>query len=116
MSLDRTERVLQLTLAEFGRLKQQTVADAELKRVKDQMKSNIVLGMESSGSRMNNLARQQMYYGRFIAVDEIVQEIDRITPDDVQRLARELFQPEKMALTLLGNLGSMKIGRGELAC
>ncbi len=36
------------------------------------MKSNIVLGLESSSSRMSNLARQQMYFGRFFAVDEIV--------------------------------------------
>ena len=116
MSLDKTERVLQLTLAELRRLKGEPVADAELKRAKDQMKSNIVLGLESSGSRMNNLARQQMYYGRFVGVEEVVGEIDRVTSDDVQRLANELFRSEAMALTLLGNLGAMKVERTDLAC
>jgi predicted Zn-dependent peptidase len=52
MSLDKTERVLALTLAELRRLKQHAVSPAELKRAKDQMKSNIVLGLESSSSRM----------------------------------------------------------------
>ncbi len=116
MSLDKTERVLQLTLAELRRLKEEAVSAAELKRAKDQMKSNIVLGLESSGARMNNLARQQMYYGRFIPIDEVVAEIDRVTPDDVQRLANELFRPDAMALTLLGNLGAMKIERADLMC
>lgn len=116
MSLDKTERVLELTLLELRRLKQQVVAGSELKRAKDQMKSNIVLGLESSSSRMNNLARQQMYFGRFFTVDEIVHEIDRVTPTDVQRLANQLFRPELMALTLLGNLGPMKIDRSQLAC
>ena len=116
MSLDRTERVLQLTLLELRRLKGEEVTAAELKRAKDQMKSNMVLGLESSGSRMSNLARQQMYYGRFIAIDEVVAEIDRVTPAEIQRLANELFRPESMALTLLGNLGPMKIERADLMC
>jgi predicted Zn-dependent peptidase len=116
MSHDKTDRVLDLTLLELKRLKQEKVSDAELKRAKDQMKSNIVLGLESSSSRMSNLARQQMYFGRFFSVDEIVHEIDRVTPDDVQRLANQLFQPDAIALTLLGNLGPMKIERSRLDC
>ena len=116
MSLDRTDRVLDLTLLELRRLKNEQVSASELKRAKDQMKSNIVLGLESSSSRMNNLARQQMYFGRFFSVDEVVAEIDRVTPDDVQRLANQLFQADLIALTLLGNLGPMKIDRSRLAC
>ena len=116
MSLDKTERVLALTLAELTRLKTDAVSDAELKRAKDQMKSNIVLGLESSSSRMSNLARQQMFFGRFIPVDEIVREIDAVTPDDTQRIANLLFRPEVLALTLLGNLGPMKIERQSLTC
>ena len=116
MSLDKTERVLELTLAELRRLKNETVAEAELKRVKDQMKSNIVLGLESSASRMSNLARQQLYFGRLFPVDEVVAEIDRVTTDRVQELANQLFVQENLALTLLGNLGPMKIDRSQLAC
>ena len=57
-----------------------------------------------------------MYFGRFFGVDEITREIDAVTPDAVQALAQRLFQPEALALTLLGNLGAMKIERGDLAC
>ncbi len=116
VSLDKAQRALALTLAELRRLKVESVGEAELKRARDQMKSNIVLGLESSSSRMSNLARQQMYFGRFFTVDEIVHEIDRVTPGDIQRLANELFRSEAIAVTLLGNLGSMKIERGDLVC
>jgi predicted Zn-dependent peptidase len=116
MSADRAERVIQLTLAEFRRLKSEPVGDAELKRAKDQMKSNIVLGLESSGSRMSNLARQQMYYGRFVPVEEIVSAIDAVTPPDIERVANGLFSTEAVALTLLGPLGNMTISRDALAC
>ncbi len=115
-SVDKTQRVIELTLAELSRLKQETVPEAELKRAKDQLKSNIVLGLESSSSRMSNLARQQMYFGRFFGVDEITEQIDAVTPADVQQIAQQLFRPEAMALTLLGNLGTMKIEREQLAC
>jgi predicted Zn-dependent peptidase len=115
-SVDKTQKVLQLTLKELRRLKEEAVSDVELKRAKDQLKSNMVIGLESSGSRMTNLARQQMYFGRFFGVDEMMEEIDAVTTADVQELAQELFQPETMALTLLGNLGTMKVERGDLAC
>jgi predicted Zn-dependent peptidase len=115
-SVDKTKKVLQLTLQELCRLKEETVSGGELKRAKDQLKSNMVIGLESSGSRMANLARQQMYFGRFFGVDEIMEGIEAVTTADVQQLAQELFRPEVMALTLLGNLGSMKVEREDLAC
>jgi predicted Zn-dependent peptidase len=115
-SADKTEKVLELTLQELRRLKEEMVSDIELKRAKDQLKSNMVIGLESSGSRMANLARQQMYFGRFFGVDEMMEEIEAVTPENVQMLAQELFKPEALALTLLGNLGTMKIERLDLAC
>ena len=115
-SVDKTEKVLRLTLEELRRLKEETVSEAELKRAKDQLKSNMVIGLESSGSRMSNLARQQMYFGRFFGVDEIIEEIEAVTIADIQDLAQRLFRPEAIALTLLGNLGSMKVERQDLAC
>jgi predicted Zn-dependent peptidase len=115
-SVDKTEKVLQLTLQELRRLKEETVSDVELKRAKDQLKSNMVIGLESSGSRMANLARQQMYFGRFFGVDEIMHEIEAVTTTDIQELANELFRQDAIALTLLGNLGTMKVEREDLAC
>jgi predicted Zn-dependent peptidase len=115
-AVDKTEKVLQLTMQELRRLKEDTVSETELKRAKDQLKSNMVIGLESSGSRMANLARQQMYFGRFFGVDEITQQINAVTPADIQSLAQELFRPEAIALTLLGNLGEMKVEREDLAC
>ena len=115
-AVDKTREVLALTLGELSRIKTELVTDEELKRAKDQSKGNMVLGLESSGSRMSNLARQQMYHGRFFSVDDITTEIDRVTSADIQRLAQQLLQPENLALTLLGNLGPLKIDRSDLAC
>jgi predicted Zn-dependent peptidase len=115
-SAEKAPEVLKLTLEEIRRLKEDTVPEAELKRAKDQLKSNIVLGLESSSSRMSNLARQEMYFGRFFSVEEIIEQVEAITPGDVQSLAQALFRPETVALTMLGNLGGLAVDRAALAC
>jgi predicted Zn-dependent peptidase len=115
-SASNTTEVLKLTLAEFTRIKVEPVAPEELDRAKNQIKGNMVIGLESSSSRMSSLARQQMYWGRFFSIDEITTEIDRVTAADLQRLAGQLLQPESLALTLLGNLGELKLTRADLAC
>ncbi|MEO6924427.1 MAG: pitrilysin family protein [Bryocella sp.] len=115
-SAENAREVLRLTLAELARIKDEPVSEEELDRARNQSKGNMVIGLESSGARMSNLARQQMYHGRFFAVDEITAEIDRVTAADIQRLARQLLVPETMALTLLGNLGSLKITAADLIC
>jgi len=115
-SADNVQQVLQLTLAELTRIQQEPVTAEELDRARNQIKGNMVLGLESSGSRMSSLARQQMYWGRFFSIDEITAEIDRVTLADIQRLARQLLQHDQLALTLLGNLGPLKLTRADLAC
>jgi predicted Zn-dependent peptidase len=115
-AVDKTREVLDLTLAEFSRIKTELVSEEELKRAQDQLKGNMVLGLESSSSRMSNLARQQMYFGRFFTVDDITDEVNRVTREDVQQLANDLIHQDKLALTLLGNLGGLKIERESLVC
>ncbi|HEV2644891.1 MAG TPA: pitrilysin family protein [Acidobacteriaceae bacterium] len=115
-SVEKITEVLELTLVELRRLKEEPVAEAELKRAKDQLKSNIVLGLESSSSRMSNLARQEIYFGRFFSVEQIVAEVEAVDAATIQTLARELFRSEAIALTILGNLGKLAVDRKQLAC
>ena len=115
-AVENTREVLALTLAELTRLKHEPVSEDELRRVKEQLKTNMVLGLESSGARMNSLARQQMFYGRFFTTDEITAEVDRVSAADIARLANELLRPEGLTLTLLGNLGKLTVDRSDLVC
>ncbi|WP_263378491.1 M16 family metallopeptidase [Granulicella paludicola] len=115
-SAENTKQVLALTLAEFARMKQEPVSTEELDRARNQIKGNMVLGLESSSSRMSSLARQQMYWGKFFSLDEITAEIDRVTVEDLQRLANDLLKADQLTLTLLGNLGPLKLTRDDLTC
>ncbi len=103
-------------VSELRQLKENPIADEELKRAKDQLKGSLMLSLESSTARMSNLARQEMYYDHFVSMDEIIQRIQAVTQEDLLASANELFRPELIAVTVLGNLNGLKITRDSLAC
>ena len=115
-SVESAPKVVDSVLKEFRALKQEQVSDEELRRAKDHLKGSLMLGLESTGSRMSNLARQEMYFGRFFTLDELLESIETVTADDVRRIAQTFFDPGQIALTLLGNLGKLKLTRENLAC
>src|SRR3972149_2203982 len=74
----------------------------EIKRVKNQMKGNLMLGLESTSNRMSRIARDEIYSGRFYTTDDIINEINRITPSQIQGLLYDLFKSEYLSLAILG--------------
>jgi predicted Zn-dependent peptidase len=116
MSLESTRNVVDSILAEFKELKSGPIPAEELRRAKDQLKGSLMLSLESSTSRMSNLARQQMYFERFLTMDETIAQIEKVTEDEVCEMSNYLFQPDKIALTVLGNLDGLKLGRENMVC
>ena len=115
-SVESAPKVVASIMKEFRQLKGEPVNDEELRRAKDHLKGSLMLSLESTSSRMSNLARQEMYFGRFFSLDEMVEAIETVTAEDVQRIAQTFFDPKQIALTVLGNLDGFKIGREDLAC
>jgi predicted Zn-dependent peptidase len=115
-SADKTLEMLDLVMAEFTALKETLLTEEELHRAKEQVKGNILLGLESSGSRMSNLARQEMYFKHFFSVEEVLERLDAVTADQVQTMAQKLFIAERIAVTLLGRLDGIKLHRSRLIC
>ena len=115
-SADKTLKMLELVMAEFRALKESLLTEEELHRAKEQVKGNILLGLESSGSRMSNLARQEMYFNHFFSVEEVLDRLDAVTADQVQTMAQKLFISERIAVTLLGRLDGLKLRRSNLIC
>ena len=87
-----------------------------MQRAKDQLKGSIMLGLESTSSRMSNLARHQMYFGRILGLDEMIQKIEAVTAQEIMKLSQEFFQTDRIALTVLGRLNGLKVSRKMLAC
>jgi predicted Zn-dependent peptidase len=102
-SLDSVDEVVRLTLEEIRRLRGDTLPAEELRRSKDHLKGSLMLSLESTGSRMNHLARQEIYFGRQFGLDEITTGIEAVEAQDVQRVANDLFGGSLHA-SVLGNL------------
>ena len=115
-SLESAKLVVDCVMKEFAELKQETVPPEELRRAKDHLKGSLMLSLESTSSRMSNLARQEMHFKRFFSLDELVESIEKVTADEVQRVAQDFFKAENVALTVLGNLQGLKITREDLVC
>jgi len=115
-SVASVPKVIQSIMQEFHDLKENAVSPEDLQRANDQLKGGIMLGLESTASRMSNLARQEMYFGRFLTLDEMIQKIEAVTAAEITAIAKEFFRTENVALTVLGRLNGLKVGRKMLAC
>jgi len=109
-------QVIDLTIKEFRAMKESPVSTEELLRAKNHLKGSLMLSLESTTSRMSNLARQELYFGRFYSLDEILASIEAVTLDGVQSLAQVLFRTEQIAVTVLGPLNGFTLDRARLAC
>ncbi len=101
--------VVRLVLKEFRKITEEGITPAEELRVKNQIKGSLVLSLESSNSHMSRLARQEIYYGKYLSMDDIIKGVEKVTADQVQQLAQQLFSPNAIALTILGPLSKTEV-------
>jgi len=101
VSRKKLREVLDLIIKEMEGLKD-SITDDDLTRAKNQVKGNIILGLESSSNRMNNIARQEIYYGRYYSPKDVIKEIESVRLEDVKELADRTIQRQYFALTVYG--------------
>jgi predicted Zn-dependent peptidase len=102
-------RVIELVCKEIRRLRRNGIDRRELERVKNQMKGSLMLSLESTHSRMSKLAKDELYEGRHVSLDEMMTEIDRVSVAQVHRLSRELFETDGLSVTALGPVSDRAI-------
>lgn len=103
LDAEQIKQYLPVVADEIKKITNEYVSDKELLRAKTQIKAGLLMGLESSFSSAEMLARQFLVHGRFIDINEIVSEIDNIGKEDILRVARRLFAG-KPTYALLGNL------------
>ena len=97
----RVLETIDLVLKEMRQLRD-TITGDELKRAKDQLKGNLLLGLESTSNRMQNIARQEIYYGRYFPPEEIIKDIDAVDLEQIKSLAGKLIRDDGVAITVFG--------------
>lgn len=97
----KVDRAKKLILREMEKLVEKPVGARALGQAKNQVKGAVMLGLESMSNRMMRIGRQELYYGRYFSLDEVIEEIDRVTEADLQRVAARQFDPARLSTVVL---------------
>ncbi len=111
---DAVGELIDVVITELRKVKDEPMSEAELRRAKDHLKGSLMLNLESTSSRMSHIARQEIYFDRQFGLDETLEGVERVTPVDIQRVARDLFASDSLAATVLGAVNGLQIPRERL--
>lgn len=94
-------KVIDIVFKEFNKVKDTLISEKELKKVKEYLKGGTILSLESTTNRMMRIANSLLYFDRVIPVEEYLNNIDKVTADDVQKTANELLNESKLVKIIL---------------
>ncbi|MDO4286147.1 MAG: pitrilysin family protein [Eubacteriales bacterium] len=97
-------KAIQLIREECQRLAEDGPDRAELSRCREQAKTNMLLGMESTSGRMNQLGRSEMFFGKTLDLDEVMALYDEVTAQDIAQLARRIFDFDQASICAVGQV------------
>jgi predicted Zn-dependent peptidase len=99
---DNVERAMAVVAAELERFRTEPATAEELARSKENVKGRLVLALESTTARMNRLGSSVLAELPLLSVDEMVERIDAVSPDDLEELVHELFAPASLSAAGIG--------------
>ena len=103
--------VMNIILDAFTRFKNRLLEARELEAIKEMLKGNFLLSMESTDNRMTRLARNEVYFQRHVTAEEVTAGLDAVTSEDVRELAVELFEPAALSVAAIGRVKKTDITR-----
>jgi len=102
VDLTRVDLAIEAILEEYKKIQDAPVGAEELKKAKEYMKGKIILRLEDSEEYAHLMGKQGLLYPEIESVEQIIQKVDAVTAEDVQRLAKQLFTEENLRLALIG--------------
>ncbi|MDP2268302.1 MAG: pitrilysin family protein, partial [Deltaproteobacteria bacterium] len=101
---EKLSEVMNIILDAFRRFKDRLLEEKELRAIKEMLKGNFLLSMESTDNRMSRLARNEIYFQRHVSAEEVTASIDAVTSAEVRELAAELFDPAALSVAAIGKV------------
>jgi predicted Zn-dependent peptidase len=101
----------ELVLDELARIKKEKLPRREFESAKEQLKGNLVLGLESTSSRMNRLGRNEIFLGEYVSMKQALSAIEAVKPAQVVDKANRLFSEKRLSAAFLGSFGPEILGQ-----
>ncbi len=103
MRVKKIDEVVKVILEEYEKIKRiDNIDSAELKKAKEYLKGHLALSLEDTKTVNGFFGWEQIILGKVRTPEEVFAGIDKVTVDDVVRVAKEMFKPEKLNLALIG--------------
>ena len=115
LSRETEREALSVITAEIRKFKADGVTEEELSRAREQVKANVLMGLESTSTRMNRLGRNELYFGSVPEPDEIIARYDAVTADDIQKLSQRCLDFAQASFSAVGRVESADAYRELLA-
>ena len=111
---DSLDEALSLVHGELRRIRREEPGTEELAAGVDYLRAGMYLAAENMEARMNRLARNELTFGRDVAIEEVVAGIEAVTPEDLQCLAKRLFEGEQLSIAAIGPVEEEMIAQGQV--
>ena len=106
---ENCQRVIDIILEELEDVRQNGITQNELDKSFSQLKGSLYMGLETVNSRMNKLGRSLLIYDRVITPEENVDDLSKVTVEDVKALAGDMFRRENLQITVLGPVNEVNM-------
>ncbi|MEA2113608.1 MAG: pitrilysin family protein [Patescibacteria group bacterium] len=98
----KAERAIKIILDEYRKIASIKISQAELRKAKDYIKGSSLISMEASDEKASFAAFQELLTGKILTLEQKLAKIEAVTVNDIQRVAQDIFRPEKLNLALIG--------------
>ena len=102
LSKDTEKDALELICGELRRFLDDGVTQEELSMAREQVKANVLMSLESTGSRMHRLAKNELYLDGVPDIDSVIEAYDRVTAEEVLELARTFLDKGRLSFSAVG--------------
>lgn len=108
LAYENLEEAVKTILFEMEKMKDSKITVDEFNRAKQQIKSNYILGLESTSSRMSSIGRRELLYNEIVTPDEVVEKINSVQLEDITKISKMIFNKENFTAVYTGNLKKHK--------
>jgi predicted Zn-dependent peptidase len=112
-SPDTFEQVLDLVRKEMENVRKHNLTSDEVSKSKTQIRGALVLGLESMSSRMMRMGKSMIYFGKVIPLTEIMDKINAVSHDDIDRVSNQLFDESRLTLAAVGPFSKSRMAQAN---
>ena len=99
----KVEQAIGAIMKEYKLIRDKKVSKSELDKVKENLKGKLLIGMEASDAVATSFAMQEVLVGKTVTPKQIINRVNKVTPDDIQRVARDIFKESGLNLCMITN-------------